>query len=184
MADPIPQGMFLPHTVALKDGQTALIRQAQPEDAEALIGHANEVGAEEIYIQTEKLDKTVEAEREWIAGFDGRSALLLVALLGEKIVGVADFERGPQVKNSHVAEVGIAIKKEARGQGIGRAMMKEWISWARSIGVRKLFLGVFGTNDRAIALYRSLGFVDEGRLRGQVVLRGEPADVVLMALWL
>ncbi len=94
------------------------------------------------------------------------------------------FQERPQVKNSHIAELGIAIKKGARGQGLGRAMLEDGIGWARTTGIHKLFLGVFETNDRAIALYRSLGFQEEARLKGQVVLRGKPADLVLMALWL
>ena len=176
--------MPLSHDVTLKDGRRVTIRRAEPEDAPRLLAHVNSVGAEMVYIQTERVEKTVEEEQDWIKSFDGLSTLLLVATYEGKVVGSADVGRGAQTKNAHVAELGIALQKEARGQGLGRAMMEDMITWARSVRIRKLFLSVFGTNERAIALYRSLGFAEEGRLRGQVILRGAPDDVVLMSRWL
>ena len=176
--------MPLPCNFTLKDGRTALIRQANPGDAEGLLAHVNEITAEGIFLQTERVDKSAAEEMEWISGFDGLSKLLIVAEVDHRLVGSADIRRGPQVKNAHVAELGIALSKGARGQGLGRAIIEAMIDWARSVGIRKLFLGVFHTNERAIALYRVLGFEDEGRLRGQVILEGQPADLVLMSRWI
>ncbi|MDE2046596.1 MAG: GNAT family N-acetyltransferase, partial [Thermoplasmata archaeon] len=51
-------------------------------------------------------------------------------------------------------------------------------------GIRKLKLRVFATNQRAQKLYRALGFVEEARLRGEVIIEGRVVDDVLMALWL
>lgn len=176
--------MTLPRTCTLRDGASARIRRAGADDADALLRHVSAVAAEEVYLQTEKVEKSPAQEREWILGFDGRRGLLLVATLADRLVGSADFRRGEQAKNAHVAQLGIALQPEVRGQGLGRAMMEEGVEWARSVGIRKLFLGVFSTNERAIALYRSLGFEEEGRLRGQVLLRGVPADLLLMSRWL
>ena len=176
--------MFRPEKVTLKDGRTAVIRRAAPRDAKAVIAHVNAVGAEGIYIMTEKLRKTPPEEKEVFRNADGKSGLYLVALVGREIVGSADIERGRHSKNRHTARLGIAIRKEARGIGLGRAMMEAMISWARSVGVRKLTLGVFESNTAAVALYRKLGFTREGRLRGQVILHREPVDELLMAPWL
>lgn len=176
--------MPLPLTFQMKDGRSALIRRAYPGDAAALIDHVNGVAAEEIFIQTERANKTEDQERDWISGFDGQSSILIVAVVDGRLVGAADFSKGQQAKNAHVAELGIALAKEVRGLGLGRAIMEVGIDWARSAQVRKLFLGVFSTNDRAIGLYRDLGFQEEGRLRGQVILRGTPADLLLMSRWL
>lgn len=176
--------MPLPCSFVLKDGRTALIRRANPGDAEALLAHVNEVAAEGVFLQTEKVEKSVEEEGVWISGFDGISKLLIVAVVDNKLVGSADIRRGPQVKNAHVAELGIALGKSVRGQGLGRAMMEAMFDWGRSSGIRKLFLGVFSPNERAIALYGALGFEVEGRLRGQVILDGQPADLVLMSRWI
>lgn len=176
--------MFHPHYVTLKDGRAALIRSVEPADAQALIDHVNEVGAEQVYIMTERLPMTVDEEGEMIRKLDHRRTLFLVAVVDRKLVGSADIERGRQSKNAHTASLGIALRKPVRGLGLGKAMVEDLIRWARSEGIHKVTLGVFATNEGAIALYRQLGFSEEARLRGQVVLAGKPVDEVLMALWL
>jgi RimJ/RimL family protein N-acetyltransferase len=176
--------VFRPNRVTLKDGRTALIRRAMPHDAEAVIAHVNAVGAEGIHIMTERLLKTPKEERSVFRRADGESGLYLVAVIGGEIVGSADVERGRHSKDRHTASLGIALRRDARGVGLGLAMMQRMIAWARSVGIRKLTLGVFASNAPAVALYRKLGFAQEGRLKGQVILRRKPVDELLMALWL
>ena len=60
--------------------------------------------------------------------------------------------------------------------------MRAGIEWAKSVGITRLRLSVFQTNERAIALHRKLGIVEEGRLNGEVILDGRPVDELLMAL--
>ena len=54
----------------------------------------------------------------------------------------------------------VFVLKEARGAGIGRALMEHFEAKARSHGCRKISLEVDGDNTRAGALYRDLGFGD------------------------
>ena len=179
-----PEEVFRPREVALKDGRTAVIRRAKPQDAEAVIAHVNAIGAEGIHIMTEQLDLSPKEERAVFRKADAKSGLYIVAVIAGEIVATADITRGRHSKNRHTAELGIALRKDARGAGLGTAMMQTMIEWARSIGVQKILLGVFASNKPALALYRRLGFIQEGRLRGQVKLRGKPVDELLMALWL
>jgi len=176
--------MFHPHYVSLKDGRAALIRPVEPGDADALIEHVNEIGAEQVYIMTEQLRMTADEEREMIRKIDLRQTLFLVAFVDRRLVGSADIERGRQLKNAHTASLGVAIRKPVRGLGLGKAILEDLIRWGKDQGIRKVTLGVFATNASAITLYRQLGFSEEGRLRGQVILGGVPVDEVLMARWL
>jgi len=176
--------LFHPHYVTLRDGRAALVRRVEPRDAEAIIEHVNEVAAEKIYIMTEQLEKTVAEEDDFLRTLDARKTLYLVAIVGGQLVATADIHRGKFEKNAHTASLGIAVRKAARGQGLGKVIMEDMLRWAKSEGVRKVTLGVFATNESAIALYRELGFTEEGRLRGEVVLSGQPVDELLMALWL
>ena len=176
--------MFHPHYVTLKDGRAALIRRAEPADAEALIEHVNEVGAEQVYIMTERLGMTRDEEAELIRKLDVRRSLFLVALVDRKLVASADIERGKWAKNAHTARLGISVRKPVRGLGLGRAVLEDLLRWAKSEGVRKVTLEVFATNTGAISLYREMGFVEEARLRGQVILAGQPVDEIVMSLGL
>ena len=170
--------------VPLKDGRRAEIRPAVPADAEALVAYLNEVGRERVYLMTERFTLSPDEERALLRTYDGLAGLYLVAGIGGELVGGATFRRGTQAKNAHTANVGVALRAPVRGLGLGTALMQVGIGWARSVGIRKLTLGVFATNERALRLYRRLGFAEEGRLRGQVVLDGTPVDEVLMALWI
>ena len=170
--------------VVLRDGSEATVRSATVDDAGALLAHVNEIGAEEVYILTERSSKSLDEERAWIASYDGQRGQLFVATIGGELVGSADISRGRWAKDRHVAHLGIALQRRARGKGLGRALMQACLDWARAAGVRKVTLGVFATNERARRLYQSLGFVEEARLRGAVVLQGALVDDLVMSLWL
>lgn len=176
--------MPLPSSIRLKNSQAAVIRSALPEDAEAWIENVNAVGAERVFVMTERLLRSLDEVRAQFRDADPAFDLWLAAEVEGQIVGGADFRRSRHSKHSHAAELGIAILREFRGLGLGRAMLEAGIDWAKSVGVRKLKLGVFATNDRALALYRKLGFIEEARLKGEVILDDKPVDEVLMALWL
>jgi RimJ/RimL family protein N-acetyltransferase len=174
----------LPETVLLKDGRSAIVRRARPEDSEAWIAHVNAIGAEGVYIMTEKFTRTVEEIRKQFQEDAPPTTLWLAAEVDGRLVGGANFSRGGPSKNAHTASLGVTVRKEFRGLGLGEAMMQAGIAWARSVGVAKLKLGVFATNTSAIALYHKLGFVEEGRLKNEVILEGRPVDELLMARFL
>lgn len=176
--------MFHPRYVTLQNGRAVLIRAAEPRDAEALIDEVNEVGSEMVYIMTEKLRLTPDQESEMIRRIDPSRTLFLVAVADERVVGSADIQRGRESKNAHTANLGLSLRKEVRGLGLGKALMEDLLRWARSEGIRKVTLAVFETNRPAMALYRDFGFAEEGRRKGEVVLNGTPVDEVLMAVWL
>ncbi len=60
--------------------------------------------------------------------------------------------------------------------------MKEAIKWARGVGVVKLELTVFPHNEPAIALYRKLGFREEGLIGRRYLIGGRYIDAILMGL--
>ena len=169
----------------MADGRTVTLRKAAGSDAAAILENINAVGAEEIYLLVDHVPKDLEEERRWIEGFDGvRSTLIVAEAPDGKIVGQADAHRGEFPKNRHTATLGIAVRDGWREAGLGRILMIAVLDWMRVRGIEKACLEVFSTNARAIALYRRLGFEEEGRRVGQFRVRGEPVDDVVMAMWL
>lgn len=82
-------------------------------------------------------------------------------------------------------EIGMMVARDWRGRGVGTALMEAAIAWAREQGLHKLSLDVFPHNEAAIALYRKLGFVEEGRRVKQYRRRnGELWDSIEMGLQL
>jgi RimJ/RimL family protein N-acetyltransferase len=83
------------------------------------------------------------------------------------------------------AEVGIGIGDRAyQGRGYGREALTLLVDYGfRMQNLRKLWLQVHGSNERAIRSYRAVGFVEEGRQREQTWSGGRYEDLVLMGLF-
>ncbi len=176
-----------PHHTTLPDGRPLLLRPAQEEDAAALLALLTRVVAEQVYIGTERPPESIEAERRWLRALARRRrALALVAEVGGHVVGFLTLEPGPfGQKDAHVATLGIMVAPGFRGQGVGTAMVRYAVSWARRHAFEKVQLEVFASNARALALYRKCGFVEEGRRRAAYRLPGiGTVDAVHMALFL
>ncbi|WP_206301907.1 GNAT family N-acetyltransferase [Streptomyces sp. AcE210] len=83
--------------------------------------------------------------------------------------------------HTHVRQIqGLAVAAEARGAGVGRALVRAAVEHARKAGARRMTLRVLGHNGPARALYESEGFVVEGVLPEELLLDGKYVDDVLM----
>lgn len=82
------------------------------------------------------------------------------------------------------AEFAIVIgDRSTWGKGLGRACTRFAIEYGfDELNLRRIYLEVLATNERAIKLYRSLDFVEEGRLRQAQWQQGKYVDVLLMGL--
>src|SRR2546426_6432728 len=95
----------------------------------------------------------------------------IVAEKDGKIVGHALLDPMPLEAISHVFRLTVVVHPGFRNQGIGDALMRDLMDWAkRTSRVAKIELLVRSTNERAIRLYSKLGFVEEGRFRNRVRL--------------
>jgi ribosomal protein S18 acetylase RimI-like enzyme len=81
------------------------------------------------------------------------------------LVGIVGCMQQARTKSRHTATVwGMFVAPEARGRGIGRALMQQVIEEARSWpGVDRIVLTVVERGAAARALYLSLGFTIFGR---------------------
>jgi len=82
------------------------------------------------------------------------------------------------------AILGISIGRKAEwSRGFGTDASRVTIRYGfQELNLHRIWLDVFGYNDRAQALYRRLGFTEEGRLREHLARDGRRYDVVLMGL--
>jgi len=107
---------------------------------------------------------------------------LVAELDGGRVVGYIRL-RPPTslVCNAHVRQIqGLAVAEDARGHGVGRALLRAALDEARRQGARRISLRVLGHNAPARALYASEGFVVEGVLPGEFLLDDEYVDDVFM----
>jgi ribosomal protein S18 acetylase RimI-like enzyme len=146
------------------------IRPATPDDAAALIAHLKALAAEpgiNVPLAPDEITLTVAEERDRIDGFtDNPRALLLVATRGRELLGELSV-RGISSRRAvaHVATLGMSVRADARGQGIGKALLEDALAWVEDAGFTRLELQVYARNQPAISLYEKAGFVLEGRRR-------------------
>ena len=160
-----------------------VIRRSTPDDAPAFVRLFSD---EDLFGNTLQLPyPDVDAWRKRLAEMvvPFTSDISLVGLRDGEIVASAGlYRRSPSLRQRHVASVGMSVAREAQGQGIGRQMLAALVDYADNWAqVLRLELTVFADNERAIGLYRMLGFEVEGRHRADTLRNGRYHDSLTMA---
>ncbi|WP_437906170.1 GNAT family N-acetyltransferase [Sorangium sp. So ce327] len=163
-----------------------LIREARPEDAPLLAAAERAIASVPGKLASMPDEIVDDDLRKKIVELDDRcGGTYLVAEHAGTVVGHAFLEPLSLAATSHVVRLMIAVHEGHQRQGVGRALMNSLLRWARSNPrVEKVELQVRSSNEPAIALYRSLGFVEEGRKTRRLKIGpNEYLDDVYMALW-
>jgi GNAT superfamily N-acetyltransferase len=102
---------------------------------------------------------------DWAAkSADGDGQAMFLAWDGAEAVGIV----GAFVEDGRLWLIAMWTDPEARGRGVGRALVEATAAFARAVGSRDLLLQALEGNDSAYSLYRACGFEDDGA--------GEPHD--------
>lgn len=159
------------------------IRKATVADRDAIERNINAVCREGIYLVPSRF--TMPERWRKILDADGEldNDLIIVAEVDGCVVGHGRMFTTVGTC-AHVADLGMALIAECRDQGIGSQMVAYMLDWARQTGLRKVTLGVFASNERAIHVYEKFGFTVEGVLAQQHRIGERYVDEILMARFL
>ena len=160
-----------------------LLRKPEPEDVDALYAWKNDpeiasmlVGFTTGYTRAD-LAKWVEFHRSAA----DEAFFMITRRADNRAIGhVALYQLNHRLGTGDFA---ILIgDRDAWGRGLGRACTRWMCEYGfTQLNLRRITLGVLETNPRAYKLYKSLGFVEEGRLRQAQLKNGKFVDVILMA---
>lgn len=173
--------------VLLKDGRLCILRNGTGSDAAEVYRSFNLTHGETEYLLSYPDENSfdIPQEERFLAEKESSGGELeLCAVLEGRIVGTAGIEAiGAKDKIKHRASFGISVEKAAWGLGIGRELTLACIACARTAGYSQLELEVVSANERAVALYKSVGFVEYGRNpRGFRTRGGQWQELLLMRL--
>jgi putative acetyltransferase len=155
-----------------------LIRALEPADLPDLTEAWNQPNA---YAGTLQLPYTSleSRERRHAASPD---TTRLVAVIDGKAIGMIFLGREPAARRAHVGSIGMAVHDAYAGRGAGTALMAAVIDLADNwLQLKRLELGVYTDNARAISLYERFGFEREGVYRAYAWRNGAYVDSLAMA---
>ena len=156
------------------------IRAREPEDA---AGMSALMGAPGTFEGTLQMPDMPVASRLEHLGRVEAGACNLVAVAGGRVVGCAGLHpNGASMRRAHTRSLGIGIAREWQGRGLGRQLIARLLDWSDNwANVLRVELMVHVDNEPAQALYRSMGFVEEGRHSNYAMKDGKFIDALAMA---
>jgi RimJ/RimL family protein N-acetyltransferase len=160
------------------------IRQIRETDASAFLALCSALDEETQFMLMEPGERqtTVEEQRERIRGILSKdNHTILVAESSGKLVGYVAGLGGPYRRNRRTVHVVMGILQAFGGQGLGAKLLAELEKWAREHEMHRLELTVMAHNERAISLYRKMGFETEGTKRHSLSVNGAYVDEYYMA---
>ncbi|MCP4566450.1 MAG: GNAT family N-acetyltransferase [FCB group bacterium] len=116
-------------------------------------------------VRKQLLNELAEAghNRYIYIGYLEEKAVAMVQIIINNADNDPDLANGEDVAHAH----NLQVRNELQGQGIGKQMMAFIEDKAREMGKETLTLGVDDINERAIRLYKNIGYqvfkVEEGR---------------------
>ncbi|HZG86842.1 GNAT family N-acetyltransferase [Paenibacillus sp.] len=157
------------------------VRTVTEQDAEAFVRLLNQIDGESDFMLYEPGERSVTAEqqREKIAALGERSTILVAELEGA-LTGYVMADGGFANRNKHCAYLVVGVLQACSGRGVGTRLFEELERWAVDRRLTRLELTVMRHNERAIALYRKMGFDIEGVKRRSLFVNGEYVDEYYM----
>ena len=152
--------------VSLKNNKKCLLRNATGDDAQEVLNVFLLTHEQTDFLSSYKDETSFDAafEKQFLADKEcADREVYLCAVVDGQIVGTANVDSKGANKVKHRAELGVAIDKDFCGVGIGRALIAACIECAKEAGYSQLELEVVSENSNAIALYKSMGFIEFGR---------------------
>jgi L-amino acid N-acyltransferase YncA len=172
-----------PKEVTLRDGTAFQLRPMTAADADGLLVFFRNIPADERFLLKDDVTSS-EVVCGWADHLDYDRALPLLALADGRVVADAVLIRHRGGSRAHLGEIRVVVEPDARGKGLGVAMMQELIEIAYDAELdRVIFEFVTGVQDEAIAAATSLGAFPVGTVTELAKdSHGRPHDVVFLAL--
>jgi acetyltransferase len=144
-------------TLEVKDGWRVRVRPIRPEDEPLLIELAQQVSPEDLRLRFFAPMKTfTHAFFARLTQLDYARAMAFAALdEADKIIGVVRLHADA---NYETAEYAILLRSDLKGRGLGWALMKLLIAYAKSEGLKSLTGQVLRGNQAMLRMCRALGF--------------------------
>lgn len=172
------------YSFILKDSRELVIRKAGEEDAEKFLKYFNVVGGETDFLGfgIEGPNITLEEEKSYFKNSTAKNFFLIAEIEG-KIVGSCSISTNEKrVRLKHFGELGIVVLKEYWNLGVGSKLIEIALLLGKEGGLKKVNLETRSDNKKAIALYKKLGFKEEGTIKRGTLIDEKFYNLLVMGI--
>ncbi len=164
---------------------TVLIRALLYDDAAAYTDLLRILAVESKYPVVNLIEKGMTAA-DWRAQikdmvYEPHRAIFVVAE-GDELVGFLSVNPGGMGIDE--GRIVIGLREHYTGRKLGTRLFELMELWARAAGLRRLFLTVEHTNQRALGLYLKLGYETVGLIPNATRIENQWVDDYVMEKWL
>ncbi len=159
------------------------IRKAKIDDAQELLSMFALLDSETKFMLYEPGERktTLTEQENIISNFSNDPSKVMFLAIDEQIAGFVVGIGNALTRNKHSFYCVIGVLQQFTGQGVGKQLMNKLESWAIESGIHRLELTVMEHNERAIKLYKALGFEVEGIKRDSLKVDGEFVNEIYMS---
>ena len=175
--------------VKLRNGEKILIRHVIESDIDGVWNNFNEVVDEKIYLPVLFPVRSKFEKQSWFNNIQKEREICIVAIHPTmaspyNILGQCEISNLEWDAATHVGSLGIIVQKKFRDLGIGFNLIDKAIRESKRLNKEKIVLSTFLDNERALYLYKKIGFKIAGIRKKQFYMDSNYYDEVLMELWI
>jgi len=175
--------------VKLRNGEKILIRHVIESDIDGIWNNFNEVVDEKIYLPVLFPVRSKFEKQSWFHNIQKEREICIVAVHPTmaspyNILGQCEISNLEWDAATHVGSLGIIVQRKFRDLGIGFNLIDKAIRESKRLNKEKIILSSFLDNERALFLYKKIGFKTTGIRKKQFYMDSVYYDEVLMELWI
>lgn len=163
-------------------------REPEMSDVKSGLEMINSLVEEKAYLTVQK-KKTFKEEKvyfkESLKKIKEKTRVELILDIGGEVCGIAAIWLADSEVKKHIGELGISLKKTARGKGLGEKLLKKIIERAaKELKIKIVTLYVYSNNKIAINLYKKTGFKKLGTIKDGISYHGKFLDNDIMVKYI
>lgn len=176
---PSPSAASVDRPTGVSPVAPPVIRLATVADAAAIADIHNQGIAERS--ATFDTEPRIAADVAAKLAAQGRHPVLVAVDADDRVLGWAGLgDYRPRACYAGIGEFSVYLDRDARGRGLGRALLAALVDAARGLGYWKLVSRVFTFNAASLAICRACGFREVGVYEKHGRLDGRWLDVVIV----
>lgn len=132
--------------------------------------------------EPDERETTIKEMEQKIEKINDQGGVIIAAELENQLIGFVTASRIPLKRVKHRVHIVVGVLKEESGKGIGTKLFKKLIEWAINNEISRLELTVMKHNERAINLYKKIGFEIEGIKKNSLIIDKNLVDEYYMGM--